>query len=262
MTSIADFEARLIAMETHFRLLERHVECARRIMVQEQSALRQQLDSICLAQVVELAMRALKEAQRNTSDADLLQHLRSVGQKTQEPLGSSRMAGYDTLRSIHKGCVVCKPKQPCSIARAVVMLRDLLILTICTGHGPWDNDSLKVALEDALAQGCNRQGLDKVEHSQLTLAFNKVLSLGKNRAGFDERVLSPNAYGPNLSQEEVNRLFVAYSGCWRTAPNHISKNKAAGKHRKKNWAHGCNSSGRADARGCALVCRLFVLSGG
>ena len=96
-----------------------------------------------------------------------------------------------------------------------MILRDLVVLTICIGRGPWDNASLELALHDAVAQGHKGHELDKVLWSQLSLAFNKVIKLGADRKGFDVHVLSNNMYGPSLTGDEVGRLFVAYSTCSR-----------------------------------------------
>ena len=71
---------------------------------------------------------------------------------------------------------------------ALLILRDLVVLTASIGKGPMNQLLLKNTLEDALRQGCNRADLDKVVQSQLTLAFNKVISLGRTREGFDAKV--------------------------------------------------------------------------
>ena len=110
----------------------------------------------------------------------------------------------------------------------------MLVLTVCTGHGPWNNTLLERALQETLMSGCNRDRLDAGEKSQLTLVFNKVISLGKTREGFDEKVRSNSMYGPLLrTDEEVDKVFRAYASCSTSSPHHISKNKASGKNRTR-----------------------------
>ena len=53
------------------------------------------------------------------------------------------------------------------------------------------------------------------------------------REDFEEKLRSKSMYGPDLTEEEIDRLFQAYSNCAKMSPDHISKNKASGKHRKR-----------------------------
>ena len=118
--------------------------------------------------------------------------------------------------------------------RAGIILRDLLILTVCTGRGPWTNELLKEALLEALMAGCGQNSLDKVEQSQLTQAFNKVISFGKTREDFDGKIVG--IYGPRgqllETDEDFDMLYHAYSSCSHTSPHHVSNCKASGKQRK------------------------------
>ena len=116
------------------------------------------------------------------------------------------------------------------MGRALVIIRDLVVLTVSVGKGPMSPQTLKTALEDA--QGCGPDGLDKVVLSQLTLAFWKVLNLGQSRDGFDAKVRSANMFGSEISEEQVQHLWMVYSACARASPQYLSKNKAS-----RKWSH-------------------------
>ena len=184
--------------------------------------------------MAEFAQLALKEVERDTGDLDKLRILRDVRSLTQEPDKSSRMAAYNTLRGFHdKNCPICKPEVYCATRRAQVILRDLLVLTIGMGRGKWDYASFDLALQNALGQGRNTGELDLKLHSQLTLAFNKVIQLGQNKKEFKKHARSNSMYGPGITEDEVDTLFVAYSCFARENAGHVSKNKAHGKHRRR-----------------------------
>lgn len=186
---------------------------------------------LCLGTVAELSQQALRKVESSAAERDQLQRIQ---QQIQEPCESSRMAAYDSLRTMHKDCQLCKNKEACAKGRALLIMRDLVVLTVSIGKGPMSPLTLKTALEDALRQGCGRFDLDKVEQSQLTLAFNKVISLGRTREGFDAKVRSANMYGPELTEEEVQQLFLVYNACARASPQYVSKNKESRKHRKRS----------------------------
>ena len=219
---VKELQARLTTLERQLAELVQHVDGAKRTITDETRALR-----ICLSGlscVAELAQHALREAERTASVGDR-RHLHDIRQRVQEPEQGSRMAAYDSLSRIHKDCSYCKPKEPCAMGRALIIIRDLLVMTVCTGRGPWNNRLLVGALQEALMSGCNRDRLNKAQQSQLTLALNKVISLGKTREGFDEKVRSNSMYGPLLRTDEaVDKLFKAYSNCSSSSPHHISKN--------------------------------------
>ena len=196
----------------------------------EMQALRQEVTVMCLGTVADLAQQALRKVESVApAERDQLQRIQ---QQVQEPLESSRMAAYDSLRTMHKDCQLCKNKEACAKGRALLIMRDLVVLTVAIGKGPMSPSKLKTALEEALRQGCGRFDLDKVEQSQLTLAFNKVISLGCTREGFGATVRSANMYGPELTNEEVQQLFLVYNACARASPQYISKNKET-----RNWKH-------------------------
>ena len=234
---VQEFQARLTTLDRQLTDLLEHVDAVKRAIMDETQALRQQMDSMCLWRVVELAQLALKKAERAASN-EHRGRIVDIRQKTQEPQQSSRMAAWKALRKIHHkdDCSDCLANEPCAMWRAGIILSDLLILTVCTGRGPWTNELLKEALLEALMAGCGQNSLDKVEQSQLTQAFNKVISFGKTREDFDGKIVG--IYGPRgpgqllETDEDFDMLYHAYSSCSHTSPHHVSNCKASGKQRK------------------------------
>ena len=83
-------------------------------------------------------------------------------------------------------------------------------------------------------EGCNHGALNRVEQSQLTNSFNKCREHGElNREDFGDKMRATNMYGPDITDDDVEALFTVYSTMCQTSPNHVSKNKASGKHRKR-----------------------------
>ena len=212
-------QARLDVLDADMDRLLAEVEHKRQRLAAETQALRLPLTMLCLETVAELAQQALRKSSCSAAE----QH--QIQQQLQEPCESSRMAAYHCLRRLHQDCPQCKPKEPCAKGRALLIMRDLVVLTVSLGKGEMNPETLKTALEDA--QGCGRNGLDKVELSQLTLAFSKVLSFGQSRDGFDAKVRSANMFGSEISEEQVQHLWMVYSACARASPQYLSKNKAS-----------------------------------
>jgi len=101
------------------------------------------------------------------------------------------------------------------------------VLKVCIGRGPWNKTSLLGAMEHAFEHELG----DKVA-SQLVLAFNSVIRLGKDQAKFNEVVMQ--MYGTALKAALVDGLFEAYAACSSTSPNYLSKSgKKKGKTRSK-----------------------------
>ena len=48
-------------------------------------------------------------------------------------------------------------------------------------RGAWDNDKLEDTLQEIVMSSNNRDALDRIEFSQLTLAFNKIMGSGTER---------------------------------------------------------------------------------
>ena len=77
----------------------------------------------------------LAGSERTAASDDHRGRLRAICQRVQEPEQGSRMAAYDSLSRIHKDCSYCKPKEPCAMGRALIIIRDLLVMTVMTGRG-------------------------------------------------------------------------------------------------------------------------------
>ena len=226
------FQERLSAMEGGLQRLT--AETLR--LEAEASSLRQHMTIMCLSTVVDLTHAALEKAKLVTSSEEKLELLHRIQQNlrgTEEPRASSTMAAYDMLRCLHMECHSCGSQVRCPIASALLILRDLVVLTVSIGHGPLDPKKLKALLAEALWNGCRRDVLDKVECSQLTLAYSKVLTLGRTRVGLEEKVRSIHMHGPHLTDEEVDHIFIVYNTCSLETPDYQSKNKQENKHKKK-----------------------------
>ena len=182
----------------------------------------------CLGTVEDLALQAHRKVENVTWE-----RRQRIQQQVEEPCGSSRFAAYDSLRTVHKGCELCMRKEACALGWALLIMRDLLVLTVAIEQkGPMTPETLKTALNEALRQGCPfRFDMDKTEQAQLALAFHKVIDLGRTREGFDEKVRSPHMYGHDVTVEEVEQLFLEYNLCARASPHYLSKTKESRKHK-------------------------------
>ena len=107
---------------------------------------------------------------------------------------------------------------PHSTWNALRHLRDLLILQMCAGAGPWTHVSLKQQLEDIF-----NKPIDTRLQSQLFLSFNKIIQLASDRDEFDNFVT--NSYGDALSPAEADQLFAAYTMMARGSPEYVSESK-------------------------------------
>ena len=215
-------------LESRLDIVEASFQQQRQKFVKEQEnirdnlhQLRQQISAGGFACIVEVLTRTLRRAELEATKEGA-DSLREVRQRLQEPLESSSLAwAYAQLCSIEKDTDNSK--------RAQRILRDLFVLTTTNGRGPWNNESLEMAMADAFARGCNWPKMENKEMSQLVLAFNKILVLGKSREGFLEKVRSEGMYGPELTDEEVEHLFAAFSACAALSPQYVSKKVATGR---------------------------------
>lgn len=242
----SDLAAELSRLESKFEKLASSFEREKQKFFDELRELRQRISNgglNCIADILQRTLRlASAEPDRPKEDTD---RLREVRQRLQNPLESSLLAwAYAELRSIVKDSDHCK--------RAQRTLRDLFVLTTTTQSawsGPWNNDLLEKEMADAFARGCNWPKMENKEMSQLVLAFNKILVLGKSREGFSEKVRSEGMYGPELTDDEVENLFRAFSDCALKSPHYVSKKVATGRARTKGHkaATAAAASGDMDA---------------
>ena len=102
--------------------------------------------------------------------------------------------------------------------RALRLLRDLLLMHLCIGRGPWSPDALVEALK-ALFQkefyGTNADA-DVLHKSQLVLSFSKLLHLGRDWNAFERHVDS--TYASSLAPDTKRQLFALYEMCADQSP--------------------------------------------
>ena len=201
-------------------------------MLDGMQALRQDMLGICLTTVADLAEESVRAVE--PTDPQERDRLWVVLQQLREPDEVPRMAAYMSLLSLHKDYPPCKVKAACPKGRALLITRDLLLLTVALGKGPLTNQTLKVLLDEAVEKACGRDQMSKVEQSQLSLCFFKVISLGRKREGFADKVRNPNMFGPNVTAEQVDQLFLVYNAVARASPDYVSKNKESRKHRQRS----------------------------
>ena len=76
--SVQELQARLTTLDRQLTDLLEHVDAVKRAITDETQALRQQMDSMCLSRVVELAQLALKEAERTAASVEDRDRLRDI----------------------------------------------------------------------------------------------------------------------------------------------------------------------------------------
>ena len=96
---------------------------------------------------------------------------------------------------------------------ALRIIRDLLLLVVCTGHGPWDHHSLVNVLNAALPES------DDLTISQLLQAFSSIRRLGGSRAAFD--MACPEIYG-GVGEPMATDLFRLFHNILVSSPQFIS----------------------------------------
>ena len=242
---LRDFQQQLTALEDGLEELKR---CKQRLE-RDVENIRHQMTVMCLATVADCVQDAIKKAHASSSGLEKTK-LQEVRQQCLDPSVESRFATYDALRRLHIGsqCPRCQAKEFCPLSTAFLISRDLLVMTIVIGKGAQTTLTLKTAFEEALRSGCNRYDLDKDESSQLTLAFHKVLKLGRTRAGFDDQVKAVSMYGPDLTGEQVDHLFQVYNTISRCSPDYTSSTKV-----QKSWNREKKPEALASSQGQAMA---------
>ena len=160
-------------------------------------------------------------------------------QEVQGPDDGERMKAFQRLRELQSQFPNCKGRanspssdEVCPLLRALLLLRDLIILTVARGRRPTRGSKLGDVLHEELLQG-SVQDLSGDELSQLSQSFNKIRRLGETREGFDEALRSPHMYGDEVTIEQLDMLFALYSSCSSAFPGYRSNNKQKGKSRRK-----------------------------
>ena len=229
-----DFQARLDALDEEVAAMKRraaHLEA-------EAQAMRQLMLTMSLQTVAELSLVALKKAQCVASNEEQKSKLDLIMEQTLEPSAASRMAAWDSLRTMHFECPACesgeskKKKKNCPLGNAQLISRDLAVLTVTIGRGPLSHKYFQELCEHAFKEGCGKDNLDKVEKSMLTLSLKKIIDLGRSRTVFHKACTSPEMHGPDVSEEQLDQVYRAYSAVANENPNYESKTKGKKKGNK------------------------------
>ena len=199
-------------------------------------ALRQHISTVSLSTVLDLVHAAMLRAQWWARDMPASAQLRDLASRvllTHPSVERNLAAVYQELRVMHLDCSHCvQAEKVCPVGAAMCILRDIFLIAVTIGKGTMNHLLLKGLLDVAMIDSCNRE-MDKIERSQLTLSFMKVLALGRTRLGFDEAMRDPKLYGDNLTDQQVDALFLTYNTCWQASPAYQSKNKASKKRKQK-----------------------------
>ena len=151
-----------------------------------------------------------------------IEYLRMSEALLEEPLQRERIAeAYDLVRvaSFELGTEgETKTWREChrKVAR---IIRDLLILACCLGQGPFDSGRLQATMTRVF-----HRLIDAELFSQMSLTFNTILRMGRERGAFDE--VSNRVYGQLLDAGKAEQLFDAYSTMASASLFYVSRSKA------------------------------------
>ena len=121
-----------------------------------------------------------------------------------EPLTATRAAeAYDKARDVRKDC---PPKWEETGKTAALVVREVLVLLLCSGPGELSDVGFESALETAF-----KRQLGPELRSQMHLARNAICRIGRDRVLFERQ--APKVYGSSVTTEELNALFPAYADC-------------------------------------------------
>ena len=138
-TTIQHCRAELARLERKLAEVYEYMDRFKRATDESVQIVKQRLIAECTSRMTKLAIKSLVlavgQAER-TGTAGFRQAwdwFHEVKQNVMEPLVSSRMKALDMLREIHdpNTCVHCEDKNPCHKGRASLIMRDLIIMTIC-----------------------------------------------------------------------------------------------------------------------------------
>ena len=136
----------------------------------------------------------------------------------------------------------------------MLLLRDLLLLSVCMEVGNLNNHLLQQKLTNVFNGRC----LNETERSQLLQAFNKIKTFGKSRAEFNKNLglsvqeVPPGVEAPrkkqhpykDLNAAEQNDIYKAFSDCAKLSPGYRSNNskRKCGKGRERKLSSPQNNS--------------------
>ena len=125
----------------------------------------------------------------------------------------------DSSQISHQAPTVCYQFGTSKGKRALRLLRDLLLMKLCIGRGPWRYNDLLNALSDLFPTECNGSHEQKhlILKSQLVLSFSKLLHLGRDWEAFQRHAKS--TFEDALPAEEMKEIFLGYKLCADDSPD-------------------------------------------
>ena len=151
-----------------------------------------------------------------------------VGALLDEPLDNHNIArAYQAVWP----ALLCNEEINFDIAKDMLRLvRDLLVLNVTIGRGPWTNTKLQDTMEELFQKPL--QDVHPHLDSQIIGAFNQILRFARDRDDFDKTNII--LLGEALDTEQINDVFTAYSCSALTSPGYRSRSKFNGKSKPKN----------------------------
>ena len=128
-----------------------------------------------------------------------------------------------------------------SSAKVARLLRDLLVLTVCTNDGPWTNTSLREKMNELYDEQVGEVSdnfMSKILHAYNTMhqAAQNLQSFNKAVRGFDQ-----------LCNEARENILAAYIALYKRTPNWRSNTKRNGRpHRHAKPSHAIKKQLAAD----------------
>ena len=120
-----------------------------------------------------------------------------------------------------------------SSAKVARLLRDLLVLTVCTNDGPWTNTSLREKMNELFDEQVGEVSdnfMSKILH-----AYNTMHQAAQNSQGFKKAV---GVFDKTCNESREN-ILAAYIALWEETPTWTSntkRNGRPGRHAKPSHA--------------------------
>ena len=153
-------------------------------------------------------------AQQLCDDADMMN---VVGSLLHEPLTRSRIAGaYEAVWACHRQ----QDGKQDSVKELLHIVRDLLVLKVTIGRGPWSNLTLELTVAKLLKKPLQQSfNFD----DQIVLSFNQILRFAQDRNEFFKTHVL--LFSGVLSNEDVDAVHAAFQSSALTSPMYKSKTK-------------------------------------
>ena len=152
-------------------------------------------------QAYKLLRKAAREfKKKGIDDAKLI----AAMEKLDLPITNAACAeAYDCAREVRKDSPLSLEELAKNTA---LVVREVLVLQICTSFGSLSDVSFECALEHAFGRELGPQ-----LRSQMHLARSAICRIGRDRVLFERQ--APKIYGPEITTEELSELFLAYADC-------------------------------------------------